>query len=32
METGVKKGNVLCPREHCNPMDDANVLIWLMGN
>lgn len=26
----MKKGNVLCPREHCNPTDDANVLIWLI--
>ena len=22
----MKKRNILCPREHCNPVDDANVI------
>lgn len=30
--SGVKKRNVLCSREQCNPVDDANVIIWLMSN
>ena len=26
MGVEVKKRNILCPREHCNPVDDANVI------
>lgn len=27
-----KKRDVFCPREHCNPVDDANGIIWVMGD